>query len=43
MFATAMLQVDDKTEETVIRALKPQIVALIRDNPKLIEGLKGLG
>lgn len=26
MFATAMPQVDDETEETVIRALMPQIV-----------------
>lgn len=41
MFATAMPQVDDEVEETIIRALTPQIVALIRDNPRLIEALKG--
>ncbi len=41
MFATAMPAVDDETEETIIRALTPQIVGWIRDNPKLIEALKG--
>lgn len=41
MFASAMPQVDDETEETIIRALTPQIVGWIRDNPKLIEGLRG--
>ncbi len=39
MFATAMIPVDDATEETVIRALTPQILALIRDNPRLIAAL----
>ena len=40
MFATAMPAVDDEVEETIIRALTPQIVAWIRDNPKLIEVLQ---
>ncbi len=39
MFATAMIPVDDETEETIVRALTPQIVALIRDNPRLIAAL----
>lgn len=36
MFATAMPAVDDQTEETIVRALTPQILAWIRDNPRLI-------
>ncbi len=36
MFATAMPAVDDETEETIIRALTPLILAWIRDNPRLM-------
>ncbi len=36
MFATAMPPVDDQTEEAIVRALTPQILAWIRDNPRLI-------
>jgi len=36
MFATAMPAVDDQTEEMIVRALTPQILAWIRDNPRLM-------
>lgn len=36
MFATAMPAVDDQTEEMIVRALTPQILAWIRDNPRLL-------
>lgn len=36
MFATAMPAVDDQTEEAIVRALTPQILGWIRDNPRLM-------
>ena len=38
----AQVKLEDDVEESICLALGPALLALVRDNPKLIEWLKGL-